>query len=264
MSPVWRQRCSIAQGRWGLGWFCCNTITTWFIYIGTRNAHSKILNSLETLRQIGVPVSTVIDVGIQHATPVLMKVFHDLPHVLFEPVEEYYPHIRKNYASLAYLLVEAAVSDFDGQLTLHTEKKTRGDEISHSYIVKGATSSSRTVRSLTLDKFFQENPSQAPYLLKIDVEGPEVPSSIIRGAKDVLTHASVVVIEMTVDKFMDRAILLHEAGFDIWDVCDLCYYGDCLWQADVVFVKRELKQSNIALRPMHERPFRPELWQSGF
>lgn len=225
---------------------------------------AKILNCLETLRQIGVPISTVIDVGIQHSTPVLIKVFPDLPHVLFEPVEEYYPHIRKNYAGLTYSLVEAAVSDFDGQLTLHTEKKTRGDEISHSYIVHAATPSSRTVRALTLDAYFMDTASPGPYLLKIDVEGPDVPASIIRGSKNVLKDTSVVVIEMTVDKFMERAILLHEAGFDIWDVCDLCYYGDCLWQADVVFVKRELKQSNIALRPMHERPFSPQLWQSGF
>jgi hypothetical protein len=51
---------------------------------------------------------------------------------------------------------------------------------------------------------------------------------------------------------------------DIWDIVDLCYYGDCFWQGDVIFIKREIKQSMIALRPMHDRPFRPELWQSGF
>jgi len=84
------------------------------------------------------------------------------------------------------------------------------------------------------------------------------------GATKLLEDTSVVVIEMTVDKLMERAILLHDAGFDVWDICDLCYYGDCLWQADVVFVKRSIKQSNIALRPMHDRPFRSELWQSGF
>lgn len=225
---------------------------------------AKIEESLRKLRATGVLISTVVDVGIQHSTPVLIKVFPDIPHVLFEPVEEYYPHIRENYSKLAYSLVETAVSDFDGELTLRTEKKTRGDEISHSYIVKAATPSTRTVRSLTLDTFFRENPSPAPYLLKIDVEGPDVPSSIIRGAKEVLAQTSAVVIEMTVDKFMDRAILLHEAGFDVWDVCDLCYYGGCLWQADVIFVRREIKQANIGLSPIHDKPFRSELWQSGF
>jgi len=93
---------------------------------------------------------------------------------------------------------------------------------------------------------------------------PDVPNLIIRGAANTLKSTAVVVIEMTVDKLMERAILLHEAGFDVWDICDLCYYGDCLWQEDFVFVNRSLKQSNIALRPMHDRPFRPELWQKGF
>lgn len=225
---------------------------------------AKIIESLETLKRIGTPISTIIDVGIQHETPFLIELFPELHHVLFEPVEEYYSFIHKNYQDISYTLVDAAVSDFDGELTLHTEKKTRGDEISHSYIVKSATSSSRVIRSLTLDKYFSQQTFSSPYLIKIDVEGPDVPNSIMIGAKNVLKDASVVVIEMTVDKFMERAALLHEAGFDIWDICDLCYYGECLWQADVVFIKRELKQSNIALRPIHKQPFRPELWQKGF
>jgi len=38
------------------------------------------------LRDRGVPVSTVIDVGICHGTPKLMQVWPDKRHVLFEPV----------------------------------------------------------------------------------------------------------------------------------------------------------------------------------
>ncbi|HRL74810.1 MAG TPA: FkbM family methyltransferase [Candidatus Accumulibacter phosphatis] len=225
---------------------------------------AKILDSLTTLKGLGLGLTTVVDVGVQHSTPALMAVFPTLPHVLFEPVEEYYPFIRKNYCNISHTLVEAAVSDFDGELTLHTEKKTRGDEISHSYIVRAPTASSRTVRTLTLDGYFRDHPRPGPLLLKIDVEGPDVPNAILRGATAVLSQTAAVVIEMTVDKFMERAILLHEAGFDVWDICDLCYYQDCLWQADVVFVNRRLKDSNQNLRPMHIRPFRPELWQSGF
>ncbi len=225
---------------------------------------AQILNSLETLRGIGVSISTIIDVGIQHSTPVLIKVFPDLAHILFEPIDDYYPHIRQNYAGISYKLVEVAVSDYDGELIIHSEKKTRGDEISHSYIVEAETASSRTVQSITLDRYFQDNPINSNALLKIDVEGPRVPSQIIHGGKELLKNISVVVIEMTVDTFMERAILLHEAGFDVWDICDLCYYGECLWQADVVFVKREIKQNNILLMPMHSKPFKSELWQSGF
>jgi len=225
---------------------------------------AKLFESLTKLKAVGVNVSTVIDVGIQHSTPVLVKLFQEQHHVLFEPVQEYYEHIKKNYAGLSFTLVDAAVSDRNGQLLLHTEKKTRGDEISHSYIVGSATSSSRSVQTLTLDYYFANNKYAEPYLLKIDVEGPDVPKLILQGATNILKSTAAVVIEMTVDKLMERAIMLHEAGFDVWDICDLCYYGDCLWQADFIFVNRSLKQSNIALRPIHDRPFRPELWQKGF
>ena len=224
----------------------------------------QIFDSLSTLRRKGVPVTNIIDVGIQYATPALMKVFHDVHHYLFEPVEEYYPFIKKKYAALSYNLVEAAVSDYDGKLTLHTEKKTFGDKISHSWIVNAPTESSRTITSVKLDTYFSDHTSEGLYLLKIDVEGAAVPSNIIHGARNVLKKTSVVVIEMTVERFMERANLLHEAGFDIWDICDLCYYDGCLWQADVIFVKRDIKQTNIDLRPMHKRPFFPELYQSTF
>lgn len=227
-----------------------------------RNA--KLWESLTKLKSTGLNVPTIVDVGIQHATPVLMKIFQEQHHVLFEPVQEYYEHIKNNYSGISFTLVEAAVSDRNGELLLHTEKKTRGDEISHSYIVGSATSSSRSIQSVSLDHYFSSNQYATPYLLKIDVEGPDVPSLIIRGAANVLKNTAVVIIEMTVDKLMERAILLHEAGFDVWDICDLCYYSNCLWQADFVFINRSLKQSNIALRPMHDRPFNPKLWQKGF
>lgn len=227
-----------------------------------RNA--KIRECLQTLRQKGLPVGAVIDVGIQHATEPLIELFPDVPHVLFEPVEEYFPFIHKNYAALDYKLVHAAVSDAEGFVTLHTQRKTRGDEISHSYIVPNETKSSRTVPTLTLDNYFSSHPLPKSPMLKIDVEGPDVPNSILRGARETLKDCSVVVIEMTVDRFMERAILLHEAGFDLWDLCDLCYYGDCLWQADAIFVNKKHKQDNMELRPMHKQPFSSDLWQSGF
>lgn len=224
---------------------------------------AKITDSLNTLKSTGIPIVGIIDVGIQHSTPPLMNVFPNLHHYLFEPIEEYYSHIRANYSALSYDLIEAAVSDFDGSLLLHTEKKTRGDEVSHSYIVSAPTSSSRTVQSIKLDTHFQSKLT-GPYLLKIDVEGPSVPASILKGATNLLTKVSVVVIEVTVDTFMERAILLHEAGFDVWDICDLCYYNECLWQADLVLVRRDFKASNPKLRPMHIKPFSSALWQSGF
>ena len=221
-------------------------------------------DSLQQLCRSGLEFGAVIDVGIQHATPVLIKTFPKLHHYLFEPIEEYTPFIHKNYADLSYDLIGAAVTDFDGTLNLKTEKKTRGDEISHSYIVNRASDTTREVRALTLDSYFaRKGPPSAPYFLKIDVEGPKVPAQILAGAQTLLQDTAVVMIEMTVNTFMQRARLLDDMGFDIWDICDLCYYDGSLWQVDVLFVRRDVKEAFADLRPMDRKPMQKELWQGS-
>lgn len=224
---------------------------------------ATVEDSLRKLRDVGLPITAILDVGVQHSTPPLMKVFPDKPHLLFEPIEDYFPHIRKNYSNFDYEIISAAVSDHDGETLMHSEKKNGGAEISHSWIVDHRTSSSRSVRNVTLDSYLSMSQNQGPYLLKIDVEGPDVPSSILRGAKQTLEHTSVVVIEMTVDRFTQRANILAAAGFDLWDVVALCYYGDCLWQADAIFVAHRYKLDIPSLSPIHQGPFRRELWQQG-
>lgn len=225
---------------------------------------ATVADSLARLQQSGLKFGAVIDVGIQHATPVLIQTFPKLHHHLFEPIAEYTPFIQKNYAAVSYDLTEAAITDFDGTLNLKSEKKTRGDEISHSYIVNKAGQGTREVRALRLDTYFEAKPRpKAPYFLKIDVEGPKVPSQILNGARKVLQDTAVVMIEMTVNTFMERARLLDEMGFDVWDICDLCYYDDCLWQVDVIFVQRTIKADIAALRPMDIKPMRKELWQGS-
>ncbi len=223
---------------------------------------TRLSDSLRALKSSGLPIGTILDVGIQYATPPLMEVFPDKKHILFEPIEDYFPQIAKNYAAIDHQLIHAAVSDSDGEVNIHSERKTLGNTISHSYIVKEATTASRLVKSLRLDTFLESADLLPPYLLKVDVEGAETPAAILRGAEKTLAQSSAVVIEMTVDRFMERARLLEAAGFGLWDLVDLCYYGDCLWQVDAVFVSLDYKAQIPALRPMAQKPFRPELWQS--
>lgn len=225
---------------------------------------AKVRDSLSLLKRLNVPIHSIIDVGVQHATDSLVDLFPDKHHYLFEPVAEYFPHIRENYREISHDLIEAAVSDFDGEVSLTTEKKTRGDEISHSYITQSVSEASRQIQSVRLDSYFENRGQAGPFLLKVDVEGADVPSRILRGAEQILSQSSIVMIEMTVDKFIERARIIDDAGFDIWDICDLCYYGECLWQVDCIFVRKDIKNKLPSLKPMHRKPFQSTLWQSGF
>jgi len=222
---------------------------------------AKMTDSLRKLRELGVPATTILDVGVQHKTLPLMSIYPDLPHLLFEPITDYFPHIHQNYKGMNYEIVNAAVSDKNADIFLHSEKKYGGNEISHSWIVEKETETSRKLKSITLDSFLGERGGNGPYLLKIDVEGADVPQKILKGAVATLAKTSAVIIEMTVDTFVQRSIILHENGFDLWDLVDSCYYGDCLWQVDAVFISRKLKSASPELSPMHIKPFQPKLWQ---
>ena len=224
---------------------------------------ATIRESLALLCKAGLPVSDVLDVGVLHGTPVLMDLFGDKTHHLFEPVDDYFPTIRANYAAIDHRLVHVAVSDEESEVLIHSAKKLGNDEISHSWITDVATESSRKVPAITLDSYIAQGKAKAPFLLKIDVDGAPVPAAILRGAAHTLEQCSAVVIEMTVDRFFERASLLDAAGFDLWDMTALCYYDKCLWQFDAVYVKRTYKETIPVLQPMHNAPFDIALWQQG-
>lgn len=224
---------------------------------------ATIKESLALLRESGLPIGDVLDIGVLHGTPVLMELFADRTHHLFEPVDDYFPVIRANYAAIAHRLVHAAVSDKNSEVLIHSAKKLGDGQISHSWITDTATESSRSVPAITLDSYIAGGEAREPFLLKIDVDGAPVPAAILRGATRTLEQCSVVVIEMTVDRFFERAALLDAAGFDLWDVTALCYYDKCLWQFDAVYVKRSYKAALPGLQPMHNPPFDVARWQNG-
>ncbi len=97
--------------------------------------HSHIADQFVTvdgLRDRGIPVETVIDIGVLHGTPELMGVWPDRQHLLFEPVSEFANSIRNNYRNISHELHAVAVSDEMGTVGLKVLAKIDGMEISHS------------------------------------------------------------------------------------------------------------------------------------
>ena len=192
-----------------------------------------------------------------------MEIFPDREHHLFEPIQDYFSEIERNYSNIPHSLVHAAISDKIGNVHVHSVKKFGNERISHSWISDVPTNSSRVVPEMTLDHYTSSSKYTAPLLLKIDVDGASVPAAILRGARNTLTKCSVVVIEMTLERWLERAELLNIAGFDLWDITSLCYYGNCLWQFDAVFVSRAYKSTYPELSPMRQLPFDMKRWQEG-
>ncbi len=194
-------------------------------------------SALKALRGRGVPIETVLDVGVQHGSPELCASCPDIPHMLFEPVTEFQASIASNYRNIPHEVVAAAVSDGDGETLLEVQSVVPGFPVSHSHIVgDGETpASSRRVPMISVDSFLAARPDiKAPFLLKIDIDGLEL--SVLSGAQRTLAQCSVVIIEMKMENFYERSAPLISRGFNLIEIVDLAYYRGIMRQVDAVFL----------------------------
>lgn len=220
-------------------------LSAWKLGKVTRMRGPSKNQAFDVLRKRQIPVSTVLDVGVQRGTPELMRAYLDVHHILFEPVAEFHDGIRSNYRNLSYTLVDAAVADKTGEATLEVRKTMTATEVSHSSVVAGAASGDnrRTIQSITLDSYLEQNPLPKPYLLKIDVDGNEL--AILSGATNTLKDCSIVVIETPKSEFTKRIAYLEERGFVLFDLVEPCYYDDSFWQCDAILLKADIQRSHF-------------------
>ncbi|MFN4184117.1 MAG: FkbM family methyltransferase [Hyphomonas sp.] len=206
--------------------------------------HPLKAHSFKVLRDMGVPVGTVIDVGILSSTYELIQAYGDTPQILIEPIAEFEDRIRSIYdkSRVNYELIKVAASDYDGETSMRTKSVREGVEITHAHMTSDTSEPGqyRTVPVRKLDTIVQERSLQKPYLLKIDVDGAEL--SILRGAESVLKDCSVVCIEATMTTVFERSELIRRSGFHLFDIVDLCYYDNRLSQVDLIFLNTQIAQ----------------------
>lgn len=203
--------------------------------------------SLAVLRERGIPVHTVLDVGVLSGTPELIGAYPDRLHILFEPVLEFHPTIRTNYAHIDYRLEGMALSDTNGTARLETRSIISGQDITHSSITTSDRSEDgktyRDVPMRTLDSYILEHGLEGPFFLKIDVDGFEVP--ILKGAAQTLRQSSIVMVEAPKYQMVERIKLVQDAGFELYDLAEPCYYDSSFWQCDAILVQRDLHRQHF-------------------
>ncbi|KKM18166.1 hypothetical protein LCGC14_1668440 [marine sediment metagenome] len=207
--------------------------------VSTRPARGPLKDqTLRILRDRDVPVGTVLDVGVCHGTPELMRVWPDRPHQLFEPVAEFADRIRHTYRNIDHELHGVAVGDTEGSAALKVASVLPDMEISHSSMVEGAGEGLRQVPRVTLDGFLEGRALAEPFLLKIDIDGHEL--KVLRGAARTLARCSIVIVECQKSELVQRIAAVQAAGFDLFDLSEPCYYDQVLWQCDAVLVRKGL------------------------
>lgn len=217
------------------------------------------VESFNKIKSLGIPVETVLDIGILTGTGELMHAFKIKKHLLVEPIVEWNETIERNYtkAGVDFTLVNVAASDIDGMMNMETSTVIPGQAISHARLTgKSQGANLRVVPVRKLDTLLREYPLPGPYLLKIDVDGVEL--QILEGSLETLPRVNVVVIEANVRNFIERANFLLQHGFELFDIVDPCYYDDQLRQFDLIFLnQRMVEERNL---DMYKQAFDISKW----
>lgn len=107
-----------------------------------------------------------------------------------------------------------------------------------------------TLTTMTLDSVAKQHEWPMPDFIKLDTQGSEL--DILRGAKNVLDHASFVLVECATQNYNRGAPLMHEVigfmaerGFRIHDIMQIHFVGSVMLQADVLFVRSTHSFANL-------------------
>lgn len=224
---------------------------------------------LSEIRGLGLDVRNVVDIGVLSGTGFLVEFFPKAKHHLFEPVDRFFDVIRAGYQGLDFELHHLAVSSTCGMAFQIGVSADGSAKVTHSYVsgqeravgeitAQGVVIECKPVNTVTLDDFFKKTPIDGNYLLKIDVDGHEMP--IINGGQATVAGADLVIVEATMRTLMERANAISALGFELLEIVDLCYYHRLLSQVDLVFVNRNVIKRHADLQPWVTKKFSFDQW----
>lgn len=219
-----------------------------------KGAHWATLNLIDQpwLRNMGI--DTVLDVGANTGqfASACRVVFPDATLYSFEPIPECYQALNlKMGRDSRFTAFNAAIGSENGQATLHRMSFSESSSLMEpAPLLKSAfpwaESTSEIIVDLrTLDSYLPELELGAKILLKIDVQGYE--ESVLLGAPKVLSHASVVIAEVSfVPLYGDKATfgtiygLMTEMGFEFSGLMDQLLHPETaqILEGDALFLSR--------------------------
>ena len=200
----------------------------------------------------GHPIAFALQALTRHqmviGTPPLFEVFPDAHHVLLEPVAECEPLLKdlcSRLKSAEYHI--AAVTEHSGKTFLGISPSRQYSSIVEAPGVDG--SEYREIPCLSLSDLCKTHAYPGPYLVKIDVDGPEI--KVLKGALGLIDRETVFVIEATVNDgdphFPQILDFFKPLDFVLHDIVDPMFrpVDGALWQVDVVMVHAESRYRRI-------------------
>lgn len=210
--------------------------------IGSPGERSTMEAAFRALRARKHAFRTVVDIGASTGiwSERLMRYFPDRDYLLIEAMGGHEALLRAfcaKHGNAQYVL--AAAGERPGKLFFEAGDDPFGG-------VASATPGAGRIEVpvTTLDAEIAARKLPAPYLLKFDTHGFEVP--ILKGAADTLARTEVIVMEcynfrISPDclTFPEMCAWLGERGFRCIDLFDPLHrpHDDSFWQMDLVFVR---------------------------
>lgn len=193
------------------------------------------------MQRAGLEPKTIFDVGVATGTPPLYDVWHDVRYVLIDPLTEALPFMQRvcdeHPGSLA---ISAAAGPARGKGRLVVPPTLSGS----SLMLGRHNGELRRVPIITLDGLVEDHRLEAPYLVKIDVQGFEL--EVLAGAERMLGQTAALIVEASLwaDR-KKRGIVelstligwLRERNFVLYDIAEMRRrkHDEAITEMDLVF-----------------------------
>ena len=205
------------------------------------------INSFERLTKLTppIPISCIVDIGVEEGTFELINFFPNHTHYLFEALPFHLPKIKENYKNILNEIFIVALSDQEMQCYLKVTA-ARLNNIPTSGFLTMEYTKPDNLFVLSCDKIQVRRFDSLPisdklnnnFLLKLDTDGSE--ELILNGFGKTLNKASIIIIECTMPNIAQRINFLLNKGFILFDIVDICYYQNKWHQVDLIFLRNDL------------------------
>jgi len=203
--------------------------------------------ALERCYKRGIKINTVIDVGASNGmwTEQCMNIYPDANYLLFEAQEIHKKALDKfvnKHKNIDYILAVAGNKKgkifFDNKLAFGGQAYEK--KISENLVELPVS---------TIDIETKKRKLQAPFLIKLDTHGFEIP--ILEGATETLDKAELLIIETYNYKLTDNSlrywemnVYLEKLGFLPIEIVDfrLRKKDNSFWQMDTFYIKSTRKE----------------------
>jgi FkbM family methyltransferase len=189
--------------------------------------------TLRILFERGVRYSTVVDLGCADGHFFLFNhqkgIFAGARPLNVDANSVYEPSLREIKDLLGGDFVIAAAADSVGETEMTSgvhpywsSPRPEGDLYWER--INGMSQGKVRVPLVTVDSLVEKFDLHPPFLLKLDVQGAEIPA--LHGARETLKQTDVVICESDLDEFPRTNRFLEEAGFALYDLTEIRRIAD--------------------------------------